>query len=90
MNGAAERGGWAALVHFDPFTDKELVGLFGQAISEIRDRGVERSGDKPIADIAEQLVAAHYGGRVAPPNEPSYGADEQDAVDALLPDEPVG
>jgi hypothetical protein len=38
-------------------TDAELVALYGEVMSELRQRGVVRSGDNPVAGIAECIIA---------------------------------
>jgi hypothetical protein len=62
----------ASDIDLDSLDGRELVRLFGRVMLALRERDIVRSANNPIADIAEQLVAAHYGGKVAPPNEPSY------------------
>src|SRR4051812_23022244 len=62
----------AADVDLERLDDRELVRLFGRVMLALRVRRFVLSANNPIADIAEQLVAAYYGGRMAPPNEPSY------------------
>ena len=59
-------------VNLSPLGDQALIDLFGQVMAELRERGVVRSGNNPIADIAERLVADYYGGQLASPNERSY------------------
>lgn len=41
---------------------RELLALWADALRELRDRGVVRTFNNPIGDIAEELVAQHYGG----------------------------
>jgi hypothetical protein len=41
---------------------RELLALWASALRELRDRGVVRTFNNPIGDIAEELVALHYGG----------------------------
>jgi hypothetical protein len=41
---------------------RELLALWASALRELRERGVVRTFNNPIADIAEELVALHYGG----------------------------
>jgi hypothetical protein len=41
---------------------RELLALWAGALRELRERGVVRTFNNPIADIAEELVAIHYGG----------------------------
>jgi hypothetical protein len=41
---------------------RELLALWANALRELRKRGVVRTFNNPIGDIAEELVALHYGG----------------------------
>jgi hypothetical protein len=41
---------------------RDLLALWAGAIRELRRREVVRTFNNPIGDIAEELVAAHYGG----------------------------
>lgn len=41
---------------------RELLGLWAGSLRELRDRGVVRTFNNPIGDIAEELVAQHYRG----------------------------
>lgn len=41
---------------------RELLSLWASALRELRDRGVVRTFNNPIGDIAEELVAQHYNG----------------------------
>ena len=41
---------------------RELLALWASALRELRERGVVRTFNNPIGDIAEELVALHYGG----------------------------
>jgi hypothetical protein len=41
---------------------RELLALWAGSLRELRRRGVVRTFNSPIADIAEELVALHYGG----------------------------
>lgn len=41
---------------------RELLALWAGTLRELRDRGVVRTFNNPIGDIAEELVAIHYAG----------------------------
>lgn len=41
---------------------RDLLALWAGALRELHERGVVRTFNNPIADIAEELVAIHYGG----------------------------
>ena len=63
---------------FEELGDEDLIGLYGKVMAALLERGIVHSANHPIADIAESLVADHYGARPAPPN--------QKAVDVVAPD----
>jgi hypothetical protein len=41
---------------------RDLLALWAGTLRELKDRGVVRTYNNPIGDIAEELVAVHYGG----------------------------
>ncbi len=41
---------------------RELLGLWAGSLRELHTRGIVRTFNSPIGDIAEELVALHYGG----------------------------
>lgn len=41
--------------------DEALTRLWGQTMSELRRRGIVRTFNNPVADIAERLAARHLG-----------------------------
>jgi len=43
-------------------TVRELLALWASSLRELKERGVVRTFNNPIGDIAEELVALHYGG----------------------------
>jgi hypothetical protein len=49
-------------IDLSKLTTRELLTLWAQALRELRDRKVVRTFNNPIGDIAEALVALHYGG----------------------------
>jgi hypothetical protein len=53
-------------------SDDALVALYGEVMGELHRRGVVRSGNNPIADIAERVIADFYGVEPQPPNSKSY------------------
>jgi len=62
----------------DNRTDAELIALYGEVMSALLERGVVRSGNNPIADMAERIIADYYGVEPQPPNNKSF--------DVLTPD----
>lgn len=66
------------MTSFDDKTDAEVVALYGQVMSELHRRGVVRSGNNPIGDMAKTIIADYYGVTPQPPNNKSF--------DVLAPD----
>ena len=52
--------------------DEQLILLFCEVMAQMHRRKCVRSHNNPIADIAERLVADHYAGSLAAPNEKAY------------------
>lgn len=52
--------------------DEELIALWGEVMATMLERGIVHSGNNPIADIAERLVADHYGVDPEPPNQKGF------------------
>ena len=57
---------------------RELLADFAAIMRTLRERGVVRTNNNPIGDIAEAIVAEHYGGE--------RGSFSQSGWDVLLPD----
>lgn len=55
-----------------PLADRALVALYGEVMSELLRREIVRSGNNPIGDMAERVVADYYGVEPAPPNERAF------------------
>jgi len=53
---------------FDHLSDDELIGEYGRVMAELLARGIVHSANNPIADIAERLVADHFGVEPESPN----------------------
>jgi hypothetical protein len=60
------------IVDLSKLDDERLILLFGEVMAAMRERGIVRSANNPIADIAERLVADHFHGELAAPNEKGY------------------
>jgi hypothetical protein len=58
---------------------RELLAIWAGSLRELRDRGVVRTFNNPIGDIAEELVALHYGGE--------RGSFSQKILDVRIGDE---
>jgi hypothetical protein len=60
------------LSKFAKQSDGQLVTLYGELMHELRRRGVVHSGNNPIADMAERVMADYYGVEPEPPNTKSF------------------
>lgn len=58
-------------------TTRELLAQWAAIMRELKDRGVVRTQNNPIGDIAEAVVAAHYDG--------TRGSFSQAAWDVITP-----
>jgi hypothetical protein len=54
-----------------------VVALYGEVMSELLPE-IIRSGNDPIADMAERLVADYYGVEPARPNAQAYDVKTSD------------
>jgi hypothetical protein len=54
------------------FSESDLFALYRGILSELKSRGVIRTENAPSGDYAEYLVAAAFGGRLAPNSEKSW------------------
>ncbi len=66
------------MTDFTNKSDAQMVALYGEVMGELRDRGVVRSGNNPIADMAETVVADHFGVEPEPPNQKSFDVRTKD------------
>lgn len=60
------------MADFPDTSDAELIELYGRVMNEMQERGIVRSANNPIADIAERIVADYYGVNPEPPNRKSF------------------
>jgi hypothetical protein len=63
----------------DRLSNRELLQVWAQSMRLLRERGVVRTYNSPIGDIAEEMVARHYGG--------VRGSFDQAAWDVAVGDE---
>jgi hypothetical protein len=54
--------------------------MWARSIRELRDRGVVRTFNNPIGDIAEALVVAHYGGERGSFNQKTWDVKTADEL----------
>jgi hypothetical protein len=66
------------MTDFGGKSDAQLIALYGEAIGEMYKRGIVRSGNNPIADMAERIVADYFGVDPEPPNRKSYDVKTRD------------
>ena len=57
-------------------TPKQLVQLTGEVIDELISRGIARTGNNPLADYTEWLVANRFGWKLAEPSVQGYDATD--------------
>lgn len=59
---------------FDPglLTVGEILHVYTSLLAELRHRGLVRTHNAPIGDLAEYACAAYYEGQLAPNSEKSY------------------
>jgi hypothetical protein len=62
----------AAGIDLSEMPTRQVLALWAQTLRELRDREVVRTFNNPIGDIAEALVALHYGGGRASFSQPSW------------------
>jgi len=57
-------------------TPKQLLQLTGEVIDELISRGIARTGNNPLADYTEWLVATRFGWTLAEPSVQGYDATD--------------
>lgn len=50
------------MIDLTELSNRELLGTWAQSMRLLRERGVVRTYNSPIGDIAEEMVARHFGG----------------------------
>jgi len=50
------------VLDLDALSNRQLVHVWAKTLKLLYDRGVVRTYNSPIGDIAEEMVARHYGG----------------------------
>jgi hypothetical protein len=68
------------MTSLDDKTDAELVAMYGEVMGELQRRGVVRSGNNPIADMAERVIADYFGVATLPPNNKSFDVIASDGT----------
>src|SRR4051812_25900664 len=53
-------------------SSRALLQTYARILTELVERGVTRSRNAPVGDIAEFLVRIAYDGELAPPSEKSW------------------
>lgn len=77
-------GGAAAEVKAQPgftgasWTVGQLLGTYSSILEELRRRGLVRTNNAPIGDLAEYAASIVYGGTLAPNSEKSYDLTASD------------
>jgi hypothetical protein len=68
----------AKLPDLDKLGTRDLLALWARTLRELHDRGVVRTFNNPIGDIAEELVAAHFGGERGSFSQASWDVNTPD------------
>jgi hypothetical protein len=68
----------APTINLSELPTRELLALWAQTLRELRDREVVRTFNNPIGDIAEALVALHYGGERGSFSQASWDVKTRD------------
>lgn len=68
------------LIAADRLTVGQLLDVYGAVLTELRRRGLVRTNNAPIGDLAEYCAALVYGGVLAPNSEPSYDLTTPDGL----------
>lgn len=66
------------MTNFAKKTDAQMVALYGETLGELHDRQIIRSGNNPIADMAETVIADYFGVEPEPPNRKAYDVETKD------------
>jgi hypothetical protein len=66
------------MTSFKNNSDGQMVALYGEVMGELHRRGIVRSGNNPIADMAETVVADYFGVEPELPNRKSYDVKTKD------------
>jgi hypothetical protein len=64
----------------DNYSREDLLRLYGAVMVALRERGYVRSGNNPVADIAERIVADLYGVAVATANTAGHDLITRDGT----------
>lgn len=70
----------AAMSDVESLSDADLIDLYGQVMSALYKRKIVRSGNNPIADMGERVIADYYGVDPQPPNNKSFDVRTRDGV----------
>jgi hypothetical protein len=68
------------MTNFDNKSDAQLIALYGEVIAELLKRDIVHSGNNPIADMGERIVADYFGVEPAPPNQKSFDVITKDGA----------
>jgi len=59
-------------MNLSEMSSRALLQTYANILTELIERGVTRSRNAPVGDIAEYLVRIAYDGKLAPPSEKSW------------------
>ena len=61
-----------SVMEIETASSRQLLQTYARILTELVDRGVTRSRNAPLGDVAEFIVAAAYSGTLAPPSEKTW------------------
>ena len=59
-------------INLGNLSDREVISRYAEVMAELERRDIVRSGNNPIADIAERLIADYFHVELAAPNEKGF------------------
>jgi hypothetical protein len=65
---------------FAALSDDEVPQVWARSMQELRDRGLVRSANNPVSDIAERLASEYLGLELAPKSAQGYDAVAPDGT----------
>jgi hypothetical protein len=70
----------AQLPPLEEYSREDLLRLYGAVMARLRELGYVRSGNNPVADVAERLVADMYGAPLASANTAGHDLVAKDGT----------
>lgn len=77
---AAEQASAYPDLHLEELSVPELLRLDGAVLEELRRRGIARTGNKPVGDLAEVIVHKARGGSLEPNSTKSHDITDRNGA----------